>query len=447
MIKMGKFGAAAELGFIYRPFADDSSFFGDKFQQGNQVVFGAGGWFRVLQQLHITAEISGRSGFSNNRHDHPLEGGVGASYEVMSGLYLQAGINVGIISGMGTPPFRVLFGVKWAPSFKDSDGDGVVDEQDKCPLIKEDKDGFEDEDGCPDPDNDKDGIPDVTDKCPNQAEDIDGFEDEDGCPDYDNDKDGIPDIKDNCPKDPGPKSKNGCPASHIDTDGDGVSDSVDKCPKDPGEKRYMGCTRETYDGDGDGVMDSEDKCPKHPGEAKYKGCPASMVDTDEDGVTDDKDKCPGKMETINGYKDDDGCPDKGKPWFSIAQIKILGMEKTGLTFKFPSRKAEWFENKTGGTLTKEGKNALGQFVLFMKSKKAIPKMALMILTDNTMSGDAAMKITKAQGEAVKKYVVSMGLSAARVVIQPMGNQIPAYKGKNRKKQIRNRRILFIILEN
>ncbi|MEN9579942.1 MAG: hypothetical protein RJA70_2951, partial [Pseudomonadota bacterium] len=47
----------------------------------------------------------------------------------------------------------------------------------------EDKDGFEDEDGCPDPDNDKDRILDVKDKCPNDPEVYNGFEDEDGCPD------------------------------------------------------------------------------------------------------------------------------------------------------------------------------------------------------------------------------------------------------------------------
>ena len=44
---------------------------------------------------------------------------------------------------------------------QDSDGDGIPDEIDRCPLDPEDKDGFQDEDGCPDPDNDQDGILDV----------------------------------------------------------------------------------------------------------------------------------------------------------------------------------------------------------------------------------------------------------------------------------------------
>src|SRR5687767_9266478 len=65
----------------------------------------------------------------------------------------------------------------------DRDGDGIPDDTDKCPDDPEDKDGFEDADGCPDPDNDKDRILDVSDKCPNEPETYNGVEDEDGCPD------------------------------------------------------------------------------------------------------------------------------------------------------------------------------------------------------------------------------------------------------------------------
>ena len=98
---------------------------------------------------------------------------------------------------------------------KDTDGDGIPDSVDKCPNEPEDKDGFQDEDGCPDPDNDGDGILDKDDKCPNEPEDKDGFQDEDGCPDPDNDGDGIPDDKDKCPNEPetvnGYQDEDGCP--------------------------------------------------------------------------------------------------------------------------------------------------------------------------------------------------------------------------------------------
>ncbi|MCA9520214.1 MAG: OmpA family protein, partial [Myxococcales bacterium] len=65
----------------------------------------------------------------------------------------------------------------------DRDGDGIPDAHDKCPDQPEDFDGFEDDDGCPDPDNDQDGIPDHLDKCPNQPETFNGIDDDDGCPD------------------------------------------------------------------------------------------------------------------------------------------------------------------------------------------------------------------------------------------------------------------------
>ena len=64
----------------------------------------------------------------------------------------------------------------------DGDGDGIVDAGDMCPADPEDFDGFEDEDGCPDPDNDRDGILDIDDKCPNEPEPRDGQTDDDGCP-------------------------------------------------------------------------------------------------------------------------------------------------------------------------------------------------------------------------------------------------------------------------
>ena len=72
-------------------------------------------------------------------------------------------------------------------------------------------------DGCPAAsDRDGDGIPDSADKCPDDPEDKDGIQDNDGCPEDDADNDGIPDKDDKCPTEPGPKNtkdpeKNGCP--------------------------------------------------------------------------------------------------------------------------------------------------------------------------------------------------------------------------------------------
>ncbi|HLL04580.1 MAG TPA: Ig-like domain-containing protein [Myxococcaceae bacterium] len=69
------------------------------------------------------------------------------------------------------------------PRRLDSDGDGVPNDKDLCPQYPEDKDGFEDEDGCSDPDNDKDGVLDAVDRCLTEPETHNGYKDQDGCPD------------------------------------------------------------------------------------------------------------------------------------------------------------------------------------------------------------------------------------------------------------------------
>jgi OOP family OmpA-OmpF porin len=135
-----------------------------------------------------------------------------------------------------SPPERCVDKNAPPPAPGDQDGDGVPDNVDQCPRVPEDRDGFQDEDGCPDDDNDGDGITDKLDKCPNEPEDRDGFEDADGCPDPDNDKDGITDKLDKCPNEPedkdGFEDEDGCPDP--DNDKDGIPDDKDRCPNDPG---------------------------------------------------------------------------------------------------------------------------------------------------------------------------------------------------------------------
>src|SRR5690606_29928937 len=56
----------------------------------------------------------------------------------------------------------------------------------------------------------------------------------------------------------------------------------------------------------------QDQCPNEAedmdGFQDEDGCPD--LDNDGDGVLDADDKCPTEMETKNGFQDDDGCPDQ-----------------------------------------------------------------------------------------------------------------------------------------
>lgn len=62
---------------------------------------------------------------------------------------------------------------------RDTDGDGIIDDKDQCP-----KEAGPAPTGCPAPkDTDGDGITDDKDRCPNDPETKNGYKDDDGCPD------------------------------------------------------------------------------------------------------------------------------------------------------------------------------------------------------------------------------------------------------------------------
>jgi outer membrane protein OmpA-like peptidoglycan-associated protein len=70
-------------------------------------------------------------------------------------------------------------------------------------------------------------------------EDKDGFEDDNGCPETDNDRDTVLDGDDACPVVAGPADNKGCPLP--DKDGDGVIDRLDNCPDWAGKPEFHGC--------------------------------------------------------------------------------------------------------------------------------------------------------------------------------------------------------------
>jgi outer membrane protein OmpA-like peptidoglycan-associated protein len=211
--------------------------------------------------LSVADSVSTRYQDIKTDTDFVFHGGAGVKYALTPAIGLRADARVlGVPNTTPkgfSPDFELMGGIYFtlgghrAP--KDSDGDGIADAADRCPTAAEDKDGFEDGDGCPDPDNDQDGIADAVDKCPNEAETKNGIDDQDGCPEK-------------------------------DEDGDGIVGSADKCP--------------TAAEDKDGFED-EDGCPD--------------PDNDQDGIADAADKCPNEAESMNGFEDEDGCPDVAPP--------------------------------------------------------------------------------------------------------------------------------------
>ena len=222
---------------------------------GNEMIAGLGGEVDIYGGLAVLGEAYVRtpltSPFSDeNATSMEAIGAVRWSHDSGVAMTVGGGGGTPIFGGYGTSKFRFFTDIRYSfATTADSDGDGVPDKEDACLTLQEDVDGFEDADGCPDPDNDQDGYLDERDECPVEAEDFDEFQDGDGCRDWDNDR-------------------------------DSVRDDVDRC-RDEAEDR-------------DGFQDDD-------------GCPDP--DNDGDGIDDVDDQCPEVPESPNGFQDEDGCPD------------------------------------------------------------------------------------------------------------------------------------------
>ncbi len=307
-----------------------TNFFDKKVGSQAYMAFGVAGHLDKKETLSLTGELFALPSLVADGTS-PMQWLGGLRWSGLWGgdLVIHGGAGGGFRSSSSAqllePSWRAVLDIRYAPIDLDRDGDGVPDREDKCPDEPEDRDGFEDKDGCPDPDNDKDGIPDKLDRCPNEPEEVNGIDDTDGCPEPDRDLDGIKDVVDKCPDKAEDKNgwqdEDGCP--------DGGPPPTVLCadgkPPAKGEK---------CDVDHDGRPDDVDVCPTVPedidGIADGDGCPEK--DADEDGIADQLDKCPLEPETIDGKDDDDGCPEAGAKslvTFAAGAIEVDGAVRFG----------------------------------------------------------------------------------------------------------------------
>ena len=211
----------------------------------------------------------------------------------------------------------------------DLDNDGIVNDEDNCPLVANEDQTPSARPGYGDVciteflispccgiecslDSDGDAIQDVVDLCPwtfnteeeNQDSDGDGVGDV--CDVFDDmDNDGVPDSEDNCPLAANPGQEN----SDSEIEMDMFGDACDLCPT-PSPCGPICC----YDADGDGIRggfydrqicisssDGRDNCP-------FIDNP-DQEDADDDGVGDACDNCPNTSNFYQWDVDGDGVGD------------------------------------------------------------------------------------------------------------------------------------------
>ena len=376
---------------------------------GAEVPYGLGVAYAIAKQrFDIVGEVYGALPLGDHENYMPLEALGGVKLYLARNSFLSLGAGRGLLPDKGAnPDFRAMIGIVFEPNIGDRDGDGIKDDIDKCPDDPEDYDGFQDEDGCPDPDNDRDGIPDVEDKCPDIPEDKDGIEDEDGCPEGelgDRDGDGIPDNVDKCPDIPedkdGFQDDDGCPDP--DNDGDGIRDQDDLCPNDPEDK--------------DGFEDQD-------------GCPDP--DNDKDRIPDKDDKCPNEPETYNGFEDEDGCPDRGRVVVTETSIEILDV----IYFEY---------NKD--VIKPASYPILDAVAATLQGNPSIQLIEIQGHTDERGDDAYNLDLSDRRAKSVQRYLTEKGVDAKRLTAQGYGETQPLDRRHNEAAWSKNRRVAFLIIK-
>ena len=253
----GKARMSANIGYRYRPKRDIYGF-----TMGQAFILAGGASIPMFHpDIDLIIDLHGEIPLeTSDNHispeERPFEADVAARFRLLHGntewwrgLSLTAGIGAGMNS-IGSPDVRAFVGVSfhWVNGGMldfDYEFGGYMSAVEPCPNpditpesqipercrnVKRDSDG--------------DTLPDDVDKCPFSGRV--GQIDERGCmPDGDGDT--IPDYTDLCPEEGGHVDRKGCPIKDkVDTDGDGFYDDEDKCPNEP----------EVING-----IDDEDGCP------------------------------------------------------------------------------------------------------------------------------------------------------------------------------------------
>ena len=280
--------------------------------------------------------------------------------------------------------FQAGLNWRWAtkPPMKDSDGDGVADENDRCPNTP--AGAYVDYFGCePEKDSDNDGVVDSMDRCPNTPAGV--AVNAEGCP-LDSDGDGVPNHLDRCPNTPAGVAVNaeGCP---LDSDGDGVPDNLDRCPNTPA-----------------GVT------------VNAQGCP---LDTDGDGVPDSQDACPN---TPAGMRvDARGC----QLLFEEGRTNVV---LEGVNFATGS-----------SNLTEESKVILDRVAEALVAAPAV-NIEVQGHTDNTGSLALNNRLSEARAMSVRAYLTEKGVAAQRITARGYGPSQPAVPNTTVEGRTQNRRV-------
>lgn len=180
----------------------------------------------------------------------------------------------------------------------------------------------------------------------------------------------------------------------------------------------------TADEDADGIPDQHDLCLESLPSAVVDstGCePAGLRDSDGDGILDNQDSCPA---TPPGTEvQHDGC---------AAQAEVV---LQGVTFEFNSDQ-----------LTAEARMNLEPVAMLLKGGLSEIRIEIAGHTDALGGEDYNQALSARRAYAVKKFLVSQGVDAARMVATGYGSSRPVADNETEAGRALNRRVVFRVMD-
>ena len=213
------------------------------------------------------------------------------------------------------------------------------------------------------------------------------------------------------------------------------------------------------DRDGDGIPDDVDQCPRIPedldGFQDDDGCPDE--DNDGDGITDKLDKCPNEPEDRDGFEDDDGCPDPDNDKDGVPDLADKCPNEPGVP-------PDGCPKKYKLVVVTETKIELKQTVFFDTGRATIRRVSFALLGDvaqalqdnpklkveiqghtDSQGADAVnLKLSQRRAEAVRLFLIKRGVTSDRMRARGYGETVPIADNRTSDGRSQNRRVEFVI---
>jgi outer membrane protein OmpA-like peptidoglycan-associated protein len=197
-------------------------------------------------------------------------------------------------------------------------------------------------------------------------------------------------------------------------------------PAPPGDEWLLGGKPvHERDDDGDGIPNAFDLCRRATedvdGYRDDDGCPDP--DNDGDGVVDARDAAPNRAEVKNGVEDEDGVPDE-------ATHRLWGLRTRLAPIPFA----------TGGAQIP--RVATARLEALVRIMELLPEVQVTVTghSDNVGAARTRLRVSQRRAEAVARFLRRRGIATSRIRTLAVGAQAPLDRKDTDEARARNRRV-------